>query len=207
MRPKRIILVRHGQSEGQVDPEAYATIPDHKIALTDLGRNQAMWAGMRVKEVCGTKPSLITYCSPHLRSVQTLDAMHVATGKVYQDPRLREQEWGNFHSAAETAKAQEERYRYGPFYYRFPSGESGADAYDRVSAFLETMHRDFEKDDYPENALIVSHGMTIRLFVMRWFHVSVDEFESWPNPGNCSVHIMELQDRCRYGMPDMKGKP
>ncbi|CAI7770060.1 unnamed protein product, partial [Closterium sp. NIES-54] len=33
-RPHRIILVRHGQSEGNVDEAAYTRIPDSKIALT-----------------------------------------------------------------------------------------------------------------------------------------------------------------------------
>jgi len=31
-RPKRIILVRHGQSEGNIDESAYTRIPDSKIA-------------------------------------------------------------------------------------------------------------------------------------------------------------------------------
>ena len=53
------------------------------------------------------------------------------------------------------------------FYYRIPDGESGADVYDRVSTFLETLYRDFAKPDYPENTIIVTHGMTLRLFFMR----------------------------------------
>jgi broad specificity phosphatase PhoE len=124
--------------------------------------------------------------------------------KVYEDPRLREQEWGNFRTVEETERIQKERYAYGPFYYRFPHGESCADVYDRVSSFLETMHRDFDDQDYPENALIVSHGMTIRLFIMRWFHISVKEFESWANPSNCQRLIMEMGKDGRYVMPKME---
>ena len=123
--------------------------------------------------------------------------------RVFDDPRLREQEWGNFRSPEETALVQKERYAYGTFYYRFPSGESGADVYDRISSFLETMHRDFEKPDYPENTLIVSHGMTIRIFLMRWFHLSVEEFETWENPMNCQAFIMNLGSDGKYIKPEM----
>jgi hypothetical protein len=30
-RPKRIILIRHGESEGNVDSTKYATVPDNKV--------------------------------------------------------------------------------------------------------------------------------------------------------------------------------
>ena len=40
VRPHRIILVRHGQSEGNVDETAYTRIPDSKIALTHAVRHK-----------------------------------------------------------------------------------------------------------------------------------------------------------------------
>ena len=47
---------------------------------------------------------------------------------------------------------------------------SGADVYDRVSTFLETMYRDMEKGGCGENTIIVSHGLFCRLFLMRYYH-------------------------------------
>ena len=41
--------------------------------------------------------------------------------------------------------------------------------------------------------LIVTHGMTLRLFLMRWFHWSVEEFEALRNPGNCQIVVMQKQ--------------
>jgi broad specificity phosphatase PhoE len=92
---------------------------------------------------------------------------------------------------------QNERDNFSTFYYRIPDGESGADVYDRVSIFLDTLHRDFQKPIYPENVLIATHGMTLRLFLMRWFHWSAEEFESLRNPQNCQIVIMQkcLNDR------------
>ena len=40
-RPKRIVLLRHGQSLGNVDESAYVTTADWRIPLTDLGKDQA----------------------------------------------------------------------------------------------------------------------------------------------------------------------
>ncbi|MCJ7695420.1 MAG: histidine phosphatase family protein, partial [Anaerolineaceae bacterium] len=69
---------------------------------------------------------------------------------------------------------------------------------DRVSTFLESLHRDFQKHDSPENVLIVTHGMMLRLFLMRWFHWSVEEFESLRNPKNCQIAVMQKGADERY---------
>jgi broad specificity phosphatase PhoE len=93
---------------------------------------------------------------------------------------------------------KQKRIAFSPFYYRLPDGESGADVYDRISTFLETLHRDFEKPDFPENALIVTYGMTLRIFLMRWFHWTVEYFERVRNPKNAEVVVMELEEDGRY---------
>jgi broad specificity phosphatase PhoE len=36
-------------------------------------------------------------------------------------------------------------------------------------------------------ALVVTHGLAIRCFVMRFFHLTVEQFESMMNPKNCDV--------------------
>ena len=36
-------------------------------------------------------------------------------------------------------------------------------------------------------ALVVTHGLTIRCFVMRFLHLAVEQFDSMANPGNCDV--------------------
>ena len=41
-RPKRIILVRHGQSLGNLDTTLYGKVPDNQIPLSSMGRRQAM---------------------------------------------------------------------------------------------------------------------------------------------------------------------
>ena len=43
--------------------------------------------------------------------------------KYREDPRLREQEWGNFQNPAQMDALMAERRKIGAFYYRFPTGE------------------------------------------------------------------------------------
>ena len=113
---------------------------------------------------------------------------------MFEDPRIREQEWGNYQTQTQLQKVWGERDDFGKFFYRMPDGESGADVYDRVSTFLETLHRDFKKRDYPDTCVIVTHGLTMRVFLMRWFHWSVEEYDSLRNPPNGAVVSMKYNE-------------
>ena len=56
-RPKRIILIRHGESEGNTDSRAYARTPDSKIRLTERGFAQALVAGLQMRVPVETSQS------------------------------------------------------------------------------------------------------------------------------------------------------
>ena len=49
MKPKRIILIRHGESEGNVNKRIYNQKPDYALLLTDKGKQLAAAAGILVK--------------------------------------------------------------------------------------------------------------------------------------------------------------
>jgi broad specificity phosphatase PhoE len=118
--------------------------------------------------------------------------------KSIEDPRIREQDLGHLRHPDENEEIIQARDSFSTFYYRIPDGESGADVYDRVSTFMETLFRDFNKVDYPQNALIVTHGLTLRLFLMRWFHWTVEEFENLRNPRNCQIVVMQIKPDGKY---------
>lgn len=40
-QPKRIVLIRHAESIGNVDSSVYAHIPDNKLHITERGKQQA----------------------------------------------------------------------------------------------------------------------------------------------------------------------
>ena len=53
------------------------------------------------------------------------------------------------------------RPQFGRFFYRFPDGESGADVYDRVSAFLGTFHRDMQQVNTEMNENIMDDATAL----------------------------------------------
>ena len=96
-RPRRIILVRHGESTGNVDDTVYEREPDHALALTDLGWQQAEETGKRIREALGSE-RVSVYVSPYRRTHETFQAFHLNPEqvRVREEPRLREQDWGNW---------------------------------------------------------------------------------------------------------------
>lgn len=201
MKPKRIILIRHGESEGNCDRNVYSQKPDYALLLTEKGKQQATHAVMRLQELVANE-EVQFYVSPLFRTQQTYQQIVKIFPKqqyrMKEEPRLREQEWGHLRSLEQCKLVDEERDAYGTFYFRIPDGESAADVYDRVSDFFNTLFRDFAKPDFPQNAVMVTHGMTIRLFLMKWFHHTVSEFEEWVNPKNCEMIVMDLQENGKY---------
>lgn len=184
-----IKLVRHGESEFNVTG---VNGVDHEIPLTNLGLWQSRQAG-RIVGASFLSKALI-YTSPYLRAKQTTagiidgsDVVKFFGGiyKIYQDPRIRESEFG---FGEKDIDVQEElRKTYGYFYYRFRGGESPADVYDRVSSFIDSMMRQIERKRHFRNVLIVSHGITIRCFVKRFMHLTTEQYNNMRNPGNCDV--------------------
>ncbi|GAA1879769.1 histidine phosphatase family protein [Lapillicoccus jejuensis] len=200
-RPQRIVLLRHGESQGNVDDTVYERVPDHALELTERGVGQARETG-RALAALGVGAGSRVWASPYRRVRQTLAALEVGIDleHVRWEPRLREQDWANFQDPADIARQREVRDRYGHFHYRFTHGESGADVYDRVSDFLESLFRDLEAPGCPDTVLLASHGLTMRLFCMRWFHWSVELFESLENPRNAGYVALERQPDYRYRM-------
>jgi broad specificity phosphatase PhoE len=50
--------------------------------------------------------------------------------------------------------------------------------------------------------VIVTHGLAFRLFLMRWFHWSVEQFETTYNPGNGEVAIINRDSDSGYYVLD-----
>lgn len=182
-----------------MDDTVYERVPDHALALTERGLKQAQEAGARLRGDFRDE-RVSAYVSPYRRTHETFTALGLDPSlvRVREEPRLREQDWGNWQDPADVRRQKSRRDAYGHFFYRFAQGESGADVYDRVGAFLESLWRSFESADHPPNVLLVTHGLTMRLFCMRWLHWSVAEFESLSNPDNGSIHSLVLGTDGKY---------
>lgn len=200
--PERIILVRHGQSEANLDPGIYTVKGDNRIELTDEGSQQALEAGLKIKALIGDEP-VHMFISPFQRAYQT--ARNIRKNLNIQwttvDPSIREQEMGNLQKNFEAQR--EEQKQIGRFWYRFDSGESGADVYGRVSLFWNVIKTLNLNADHPHisNVLVVTHGLTMRLLLMRLFHWSPDTFETVWNPNNCEIWVLKKNLELRSDLP------
>ncbi|GMH76843.1 hypothetical protein TrST_g11413 [Triparma strigata] len=235
--PRRVILIRHGQSEGNVNEEIYATKPDPDLLLTPSGWKQARSSGRALKEGCGSrwsgipvgKESIHFVVSPYARTVETfhgvLDAFVPASNYKHikdegermqawyaelrrlgitwhEDPRIREQDFGNYQHPEHMKQYKRDRHRYGAFYYRFPHGESASDVYDRVSTFLDSLWRSFEAQK-ADNYVIVTHGASIRVLLTRYFRYSVDEYNRLSNPCNGEMVLLAHDG---HGKLELRGR-
>jgi broad specificity phosphatase PhoE len=217
--PEKLVLIRHGQSMGNVDETFYATTPDNAMPLTDLGWAQARKAGTILKDKIITPGESVHFIvSPYVRTVETFHGIVSAwcdpeseefasiqdhnqkvnawyerlteLGLTWnEDSRIREQDFGNYQNPDQTRRAKEERHRFGAFYYRFQNGESGSDVYDRVSTFLDSLWRSFETNK-SQNYVLVTHGIVLRVLMARYFRYTISQLNMLANPRNCEMVVL-----------------
>jgi len=199
-RPKKIFLIRHGESEANVDAKRYDDTPDNKIQLSPQGKLQAKKAAenmlLNIPKEC---KKVKFFVSPFTRTKQTAEILYKTFEEnglecsSQEDPRLREQEMGNYQNQERMKIIFKERHQVGKFFYRVKGGESGADVYDRASQFLETLFREMDMyhRDKADILVIVTHGLYMRLLLMRYFKWSVQYFEKLKNPENTETWMLE----------------
>jgi len=205
----RILLVRHGESLGNVDPSVHATTADHAVPLSERGHDQAREAGRAVaayyaKELAGERPHVRLWVSPYRRTRQTADAVMETAGPWITDRvehiLLCEQQFGLFDGVPEgelSGRFPAEFSYYdmqcrfgGKFWARMPQGESRFDVAKRIHQAFGTFHRDALEHGIQE-IVVICHGVTLRAFVMMWCHLSPEWFEAEPNPPNCAIRIID----------------
>lgn len=191
-RPERLILIRHGESWANVVRSITQKVPDNYVHLTPKGRRQALDAGKRLKSIIGDE-SVRFIVSPYNRAKETYNGIAQAFGgpgvqSLIEEPRLREIEFGNYdrEDIKELHKAKEE---FGPFFYRFPEGESPADVYDRASAFLETLYRMWAQVS-EDNYVVISHSTMLLIFIQRFYGMTIDEYYTFESLEHCEFLVL-----------------
>ena len=200
-RPKRIILVRHGNSEANNNYDILQRIPDNQISLSEKGIEQAKEAGKRLKKLLKNE-SIQFYVSPYKRTRQTYEYILESLKDNYSDvvyhSAIREQEYGNLQS--DMAKQFEDQKKVGVFFYRFKDGESGSDVHARISIFLQYLFRRILSIDYYawDNIIIVSHELTIKFFMMNFLDLPVKEYDNMRRLKNAEYWIIEKNKFGKY---------
>lgn len=171
--PRRLVHVRHGQSEANVvqkellselDPEVVKAIydrPDWMQRLSPLGIEQARVAGDWIRQNIGQLATFdAIYVSPFMRTFET--ACYAAGDEevhLTPDDRIIERDWGLYGKLSRDEQREQYpgTYRHkkeNPLYARLDGGESVMDVYGRIRDMHATLHR-----EYPDgNVLMFTHG-------------------------------------------------
>jgi broad specificity phosphatase PhoE len=171
-----LVLVRHGESEGNVAATMarragahVINVParDADVELSDTGRQQALALGRLLSGIPEGERAAV-WSSPYVRARQTAElAVHTGgwrTG-ITVDERLRDRELGILDmltSAGVEARLPEEAERrrwLGKFYYRPPGGESWTDVVLRLRSLLA----DLDRRHPGQRVMLVCHDAVILL--------------------------------------------
>jgi len=213
-------LVRHGESMGNVDRNIHHTHADHAIPLSEKGKEQAFESGKKLAEhLLQNQKSVYEkvrlWVGPYKRTRETADYLQKGISECMtnlgldekiqfdfsrrEDITLVEQQFGLFDGVEdfdlpikfplEHAHYKKQEDFEGRFWARMPLGESRFDVALRVKQLFGTFHRDSENSGV-NKLIIVSHGVTLRAFMMQWLHLSVEWFENERNPRNASIRLL-----------------
>lgn len=175
--PLDIVLVRHGESEGNianqasyngndnlVKDKAFANAHHSSWRLTKLGINQAVQTGNWLKEQNYQFDKF--YVSAYTRAMETAALLDYQDAHWDIDIRIRERDRGDdgimtLEQRQKRLLAFKDRKDY-PLFWRPLNGESLIDASLRIKSFVETLHRRASG----QSVLIVCHGEIMRVFEM-----------------------------------------
>jgi probable phosphoglycerate mutase len=199
--PRRIVLVRHAESIGNIarvtaETHGHELIDiaerDMDVPLSPTGEIQARALGRWLRS--GNRPTAV-YASPYVRAAETARlACEEAEvdAPVQYDERLREREFGVLDrltragiEARYPAEA-EARGRVGKFYYRPPAGESWCDVALRVRSVVDSVGREHPGGDL----VIVTHEVVVMMFryvLERLTEAEVLALSAERELANCSV--------------------
>jgi broad specificity phosphatase PhoE len=159
----RLVLVRHGQSYGNVDKRLDTRPPGAE--LTQLGREQAR----TFARSCERPPGLLAH-SIATRAAQTADEIGAELGvATHELDGIYEVQVGDLENRNDEAAVEEfdkvyRRWHEGDLDVALPGGESGAGVLERyVPVLTDLRMRYLDDHDWTADIVVVSHGAAIRL--------------------------------------------
>jgi NAD+ kinase len=186
--PLDLVLVRHGESEGNVahalslkgDDRWYTAEfrARHSSTwrLTDRGIEQARQAGAWMRANVSQHFDRF-YTSDYLRARETAAYLELENAGWYTDFYLREREWGDIDSLTHEERLKDyagtmARKKTDSFYWSPPGGESMAVLCNRLKWTLDTLHRECSD----KRVVVVCHGEVMWGFRVLVERMGADKF-------------------------------
>ncbi len=204
----RILFVRHGESEGNVDASQYIQKGDSNVSLTEKGWKQVVSTGDFLSGYYLENSVIawpIIHVSPHKRTLESLSGILHGMGdvfsgepKIYPQAFLTEKFFGaasalEFIDDAQVSKDFRDNmlalskavYGNDPFQTKHLFGESTKETMIAAKLVMETIRRDIEEGKMEH--MVVCHGAVIQVLLMNWMHVMPRDKNKIGNPGNGDV--------------------
>jgi probable phosphoglycerate mutase len=176
-------FVRHGETTYNAERRVQGQM--HDVPLSALGVRQADEMAASLE---GSAASAI-YASDLRRAMDTARPIAQRLGlSIMPEPALRERHFGTAQDRLYAEFDDETRARWWTdMHQRFDGGESWADVYDRVAAFLDELRR----ASTARELILVAHGGTVNVALTYLAGKSVDEM-TFERIENCSVRTVML---------------
>lgn len=183
---ENIFVIRHGESEEDINPEVKGKIKDSEIELTPKGIEQAKEAAEKIKTELADFEHITFYVSPYKRTQQTaqiiLNALHDNRIRMITEPSIRSLNWGDI-TPENLKEREQERYRVGVLHYHFPGGDKSPEyvgnIYDFVYKIINEKHIN---NDKKECVVIIGHGFSLRIIVKAFTEMNDEDFKWIKNP-------------------------
>lgn len=171
----KIILVRHGET---IENQMGICQGQMEGTLSDKGQEQAKQTANYLKN---DKIDII-YSSDLKRALDTANeiATHFPTVPFYQDIRIRERYFGSYQGKQ---FPDDKKNIIIP-----PDAETDDELYFRVNSFLN----EITKNHFTKTVLVISHGVTIRMFLAALQNQAPSSIYSIPEVRNSSISIIEV---------------
>jgi broad specificity phosphatase PhoE len=194
--PIDLVLVRHGESEGNIYDKMDAGGKREKLArkhtsayrLTDLGRRQAKRAGAILQEKIGTFDKM--YCSEFVRAIETAGHMNLPESRFQTDILIREitsgSNRGTPHPLAEHGKTLKQLHSAG---WWVPKGGIGGESFADLSLRLRSFLDHLQETANGMRVLVVCHAHVIRALTALLEDKKATDFQElidWKIP-NCHI--------------------
>lgn len=190
----KLILVRHGESVGNVE-RVFTTTP-FELALTQRGIEQAHDAASRIAALFKAE---VVVASPYVRARETARIIAHHLGLPLEiEHDIHERSMGHFQGKSYESILTAPDYEPSrPWLWRPPGGESFEEVMQRVAPVLDRLagaHR--ERD-----VVVVSHG---GVMMALWAYVT-GEWDSAHVPPNCGIVVIEHREESGYRRPVVIG--
>lgn len=190
----RLILVRHGESVGNVE-RVFTTTP-FELALTERGIEQARDAAAAIARLFRAEAVV---ASPYVRARETARIIAEHLGLPLQiEHDIHERNMGGFQGKSyESILTAQDYDPQRPWLWKPPGGESFEDVMERVAPVLDRLSRAHRERD----VVVVSHG---GVMMALWAYVT-GEWESAHVPVNCGIVVIEHREEGGYQRPVVIG--